>query len=299
MTDLGEMLAEIERIRGSRAILLCATRLTIELIPALHDFLSDLGTVQRLDVLLYSLGGEIGASRRLGFLLQDCTERLAFIVPDRCCSAGTILALAGDEIIAGAAAIFSPIDPHLESAQAQTDGPGALSAEDIRRFAEMAEAWFGQNREQALASAFEVMTGAVFPPTLTAFYRASLEAEAVCRELLTGRAERDAALVDSVVAKLGSGYHSHSFPLSGRDLSSMGLPIRRDPAVERLASRIAGLVRRSIAGEAGGASDGEWFNAVLASRERCLLRRAGPQQLGARWEDGTLGGKRNPPDSAG
>src|SRR5207244_13406662 len=109
------------------------SHLDLDLMAAVHDALNGLGKVPRLDVLLYCSGGEIGAARRIGLMLQEACERLAMIVPDRCRSAGTIVALAGEAIVARRAAIFSPVDPLLQSAAGDGEAPGAVSAEGVRR----------------------------------------------------------------------------------------------------------------------------------------------------------------------
>src|SRR5438874_942209 len=98
MTPFADAIKSIEEHRHSRVLLLAASHLEIELLPVVHDMVAGLGEVPRLDVLLYCSGGEIGAARRLGLLFQQATERLGVIVPDRCRSAATMLALAARDI---------------------------------------------------------------------------------------------------------------------------------------------------------------------------------------------------------
>jgi hypothetical protein len=248
-----------------------------------------MGGTPRLDVLLYCSGGEIGAARRIGIMLQQSTDELGMIVPDRCLSAGTILALAGTEIVAGRAAVFSPVDPLLQGSVDGEEAAGAISAEDIRRFPEMAEAWFGQTPEEAKARALEILAQAISPPTLTAFYRAGLEAAAVCRELLAWRMADGAGELESTVSRLLTGFHSHSFPLCREDLRSFGLPVAGDAGVEQAAWRIAALLRTQVGGGARARPEDDWIDACLATVDSGRLRRAGPSYLMPRWEAGLLG----------
>jgi hypothetical protein len=289
MESLAEAITAIEMHRRSRLLIIAASHLDLDLLPPLFDTLKGIGEAPRLDLLLYCSGGEIGGARRIGLMLQQSSERLAIIVPDRCRSAGTILALAADEILAGRAAIFTPVDPLLQAgADADNDAPQAISTEDVRRFGEAVQAWFGFDQKRARTSAFEAMTGAIFPPTLTAFYRASLEAELVCRELLSKPMGRDAERTAAIVSKLVSGFQSHGFPLSREDLRDFGLPVTEDNEVEERAWAIAALLRSSIGGGARGNEQEEWFDACIATRDSCRVRRRSSAWLMPRWESAQL-----------
>lgn len=290
MKSLTKAIRDIEAKRGSRAVLLAASHLDLDLLPALHDMLNTLDNASRMDVLLYCKGGEITAARRIGLLLGMATEHLGAIVPDRCQSAGTIVALAAREIIAGPAAIFSPVDPALQAPLNSDEGsPSAISTEDVRRFSEMAQSWFGHDKNEADAGAFTAMTAAIFPPTLTAFYRATLEVRAICHELLRlHRPASDEAITESIVSRLMFGYHSHGFPLSRDDLMAMGLPIVVDSDIESASWVIAGLLRQSIGGGARASLDDDWFDACIATRDDCRVRRTGSRLLMPRWERGVV-----------
>lgn len=288
---LAERIADIEERRGSRVVVLAASHIDLDLLPMLYDTLAAMGDTSRLDILLWIKGGAVDGARRIGLLLADATEHLGAIVPDRCQSSGTIVALAAHEIVAGPCAIFSPVDPSLQGPIADdSGGPGAISTEDVRRFAEMAREWFGQEDEQARLSALAAMTAAIFPPTLTAFYRATREVETICRDLIGRRLGADPSCdADRIVSHLMHGYHSHSFPLAADDLADLGLPVVRDTRVEMAAWQIAEMLRTSVG---GGLRDGEqddWFDACIATREACHLRRTGPHRMMPRWEAGIIG----------
>jgi hypothetical protein len=298
MTSLADALTGIEARRNSRVLLLAASNLEIELLPVLFDVIRGLGDQPRLDVLLYGSGGEPGAARRIGLLLQQSTARLGVIVPDRCRSAATMVTLAAHEIVAGPAAIFSPVDPLLQASSGdEAGGPQAISAEDIRRFGEMAQAWFGQNQPRADSIALEALTTAIFPPTLTAFYRTFLETEVICRELLTAHIQ-DSDRIDAIVSQLMSGYHSHGFPLSREDLREAGLPVAGDAVVEELAWNAAILLGNSIGSGVRDNPDQDWLDACVATRDFCRVRVAGPRSLMPRWRYGTTVGDRIQSDSA-
>jgi hypothetical protein len=277
-------LAGIERQRGSKVLVLAASNLEIELLPALHDLLRGAGRSARLDVLLYCRGGSVAAARRIALLLNEATDHLSVVVPHHCESAGTILALAAREILAGPVAIFSPVDPALHGSGRDEDQPAAIAAQDLRLFAEMGKDWFGLTEAEAGEKALALLCQTIFPATLTSFYRATREVEAICRELLAlrpgGAGEDSAAIVRSLLF----GHHSHDFPLARDDLRAIGLPVRADPAVEELAWQVAGELRAGVGGAARETEDDDWVDALLATPRALVRRRRRPGVLAAAWE---------------
>jgi len=281
----------LERTRGGRVLVLAATALELDLLPILYERLREMGPTERLDVLLWCRGGQVGAARRIGLLLHQFTQRLAFIVPDRCESAGTLLVLAGREVAASPIAVFSRVDPQLDSGA--PGGPGAIAAEDVRLFAEMAERWFGLAPAEAGADALSTLSANVFPTALTAFYRATLETESVCAELLAlGIPDSPAETRASIAAALLRGHHSHTFPLAPFDLARLGLPIsgrdadEADRRAESAAEEIAAALRRAIGPRARRSEADGWTDALVATGAGCSLRKRLPGAPGAEWTSG-------------
>lgn len=284
---IGAQIEAIERRRGSRVLVFAASHLDTELLPALYDTLRAVAPTERLDVLLACRGGAVTAARAIALLLHQYAGRLAFIVPDRCTSAATILALAGHEIVAGPAALFSPVDPLLQGPLASgEEAPGAISAQDVRLFGEMSREWFGLPEAEARLKALSVLCDNIFPTTLSAFYRSALEVEAVCLELLSLHMPESAAEAKAgIVERLLFGYHSHAFPLMRGDLAALGLPLIDDPATEDDAWEVARLLRDGVGGAARASADEDWTDALLATREGLRRRRRSPEGVGPAWEE--------------
>ena len=179
LSQLPVHLRALELARDSRAIVLAASHLDMELLPALYELCQGIGRVPRLDVVLHGRGGIVNAARRIALVLRQHARHLSFIVPFHCESAATLLALGADEIIAGDLALFSPIDPQLDGAEG-----GALSSLDIKRFGDMARQWFGVDASEARQQSLALLCGSIFPPSLTAFYRTTLELAQIGEELL-------------------------------------------------------------------------------------------------------------------
>jgi hypothetical protein len=278
---------EIEKCRDSALLVFAATHLDLELLPTLYDTLKDLGRVGRLDVLFFCRGGNVTAARRIGLMFHEFGDLVSFIVPDRCESSGTITALAAHEIIAGPAAIFSPVDPHLQ-ADSTADGPGpsAISAAEVRLFGSMAREWFGLDEAEAGRKAISILCESIFPTTLTAFYRSELEVRRICEELLSLHMGAGSERARShIVDQLLPGCYSHAFALAGADLAAMGLPVRRDPVVEDLAWEIARSLRAATGSGVRTSQQEDWSDAWLVTRNRAACRRRSPGGLHPTWHE--------------
>ena len=264
-------IAAIEELRDSRVLVLAATTLEIELLPALYQQCRDIGHTRRLDVVLQSRGGVVNGARRLALLLRQFTQHLSFIVPHYCESSATLMALAGDEIIAGDLAIFSPIDPQLHGGDGA--GDAMLSCMDIRRFGDMGREWFGAESAAAQEQALSLLCGSIFPPTLTAFYRSAQEVEQIAGELLRHQLPgHDDAKRKLVVQQLMYGYHSHSYAITGGELERLGLTVRRNAAVEDHAWQISQALHAVVGRGVCETADEPWNDALLATRDGARVR---------------------------
>ncbi|WP_313166402.1 SDH family Clp fold serine proteinase [Massilia oculi] len=279
--QLGEHIARIERERDSKVLVMAASHLDIEMLPALYDACEEMGRAPRLDVVLHGRGGVVNAARRIALLLRRSAEHLSFIVPFHCESAATLLTLCGDEIMAGELALFSPIDPQLDGA-----GGGSFSGLDIERFGDMAQDWFGIEGDSARAESLALLCNSIFPPSLTAFYRTTRELAAIGEELLAfQRPDLEAGARQAIVRHLMSAYHSHNYAIGPDELARLGLRVRRDQALERLAWPLSKLLQATVGGGVRDSDDDEFNDALLATRATLRVRRRRPGGLAPLWHE--------------
>lgn len=105
--------------------------------------------MERLDLVLSTIGGNITTAHQMALLLREYVQHLTILIPYRARSSGTLLCLSANELVLGPMSELGPIDPHVGSAgPPPTDAPGMISAQDVRAFREMAEQWFGVVREE-------------------------------------------------------------------------------------------------------------------------------------------------------
>lgn len=279
--DLREQIVRIERLRDSRVLVLAASHLDNELLPALYDACAEIGHPARLDVVLHGRGGVVNAARRIALLLRARSQRLSFIVPFYCESAATLLTLCGDEIVAGELALFSPVDPQLGGASG-----GSYSSLDIKGFGAMAQDWFGVESGSARAESLALLCNSIFPPSLTAFYRATQELAAIGEELLAFQLpDADPATRQAIVQHLMSAYHSHNYAITPGELARLGLRVRRDQALESEAWRLSKLLQAGVGGAVRASGEDDWTDAVLATRATLRRRRRRPGGLAPVWDE--------------
>lgn len=277
---------ELEERTQGRVLVFAASNLDINLLPPVYDALRNIGHSERLSVVVYCRGGAVNAARRLALLLHEHTDHLAFIVPHFCESAGTVMALAAREIIAGPLAIFSPIDPHLTASNsAQDSAPPALSAQDVRLFWRMAQEWFGLDEQAAKDRALPLLCDNIFPTTLTSFHRCTQELQLIGNTLL-GLHMRDSSDMfrKQIVDTLLFDYHSHTYALTGEDMLRIGLPVRRDAGIEASAWSLADAIRAHMGPESRESFEHDGYDALLVTRAGGQRRRRRPDAPTGVWE---------------
>lgn len=273
-------ITKLRIMRNNPVIFIAASMLETEVLPTLYKVLSHMGHSPELDVVLYGRGGEVASARRFGILLHKFCDKLNFIVPFHCQSCMTILALTGNNIIAGDMALFSPIDPSLNC-----DGHGALASEEIRLFSEMGKMWFGIDSQNSKTELLSAIAGSVFPTTLTALYRATQEVEDVAYDLLSlGSPQMSESKRKEVINHLIRGYHSHNFAPTNDDFHTLGLPIIREHESEMLSWELVQNIQSVHGGGARKALNEPNNDFIIASEQECWVRQVLPDAMGPVWK---------------
>lgn len=121
-TERKRQLARLSELRGGRDVLVFAADLSKVQAPITIDYpdllpisdqLANLQGRHGLDLILESPGGSGEVAEDIVRLLHDRYDEVAVIVPGYAKSAGTIMAMAGDEILMGAISALGPIDAQL------------------------------------------------------------------------------------------------------------------------------------------------------------------------------------------
>ena len=87
----------------------------IDALRHIYEHLRQLGECEKIDLFIYTTGGQIFVPHRLTRLIREFCDNFSVLVPYRCHSAGTLLCLGADEIIMGKFGELSPIDPRTSN----------------------------------------------------------------------------------------------------------------------------------------------------------------------------------------
>jgi len=196
--------------------------------PIIYEILRRLGRGKRLDVILQTEGGLISAARRIAVLLRNYADEVNFLVPGKARSAGTLLCLAGTELVLGPLGELSPLDPIIRSGRkAAPDASDSISAEEIRQFQTLAANWFNLRSEEHSMQVFSLLSQHFFPTTLSAFFRADLYVRKLGEELLRYQLP-NATLAERerIVDQLVTSYPDHLHSITSAELRQLGLNAR-------------------------------------------------------------------------
>lgn len=244
-------LTAMEALRGN-PIMVYAGMIQDDAVLMLYECLRRLKPTESLDLVISTSGGVVNVARRVALLLREYTQNLNILVPYRARSAGTLLCLSASQLILGPLAELSPIDGHIGAlGEIPTDAPSLISAEDIRAFRQVAEEWFGIQREEDRLQVFALLSQRIFPTTLSSFYRANRLIRYIAEELLyhqlpdAGTSERQ-----RIVNQLISGYPAHDYGITRAEARQLGLQVDfASPDEETLMWRIQESCRQCFDGQ--------------------------------------------------
>lgn len=83
------------------------------------EHLDAIGKVEKISLVLYTCGGNTLAAWNIVNLFREFCDKLEIIVPNKCRSSGTLMALGANSIIMTKQATLGPIDPSILQSQRQ------------------------------------------------------------------------------------------------------------------------------------------------------------------------------------
>ncbi len=213
-------IAQIERKRGSRVILLIHRQETMNLLgfPVMryidvNDSEEVLRAIQMtdddvpLDIVLHTPGGLVLAATQIARAIQGHKGKVTVFVPHYAMSGGTLIALAADEIVMCRHSMLGPIDPQL----------GGMPAASIIKVAEQKP--IAEVDDQTLVMA-------------DVGRKAIAQVEDVATDLLAKHMEKEQAR--ALAEKLATGIWTHDYPISADEARELGLPVNTDMPTEVL-----------------------------------------------------------------
>ncbi len=204
-------IAQIEKERGSRVILLVHRQETMRLLgfPVMrfidvHDSEAVLRAIQMtdkdvpLDLVLHTPGGLVLAALQIARAIRAHPAKCTVFVPHYAMSGGTLIALAADEIVMCEHSVLGPVDPQL----------GQMPAASIVRVAEQKPLQEVEDQTLIMADIGR---------------KAIRQVQEAVEELLQGKMPEDRAR--EVAALLSQGTWTHDYPITAKQARELGLPV--------------------------------------------------------------------------
>jgi ClpP class serine protease len=207
-------IAQIERLRKSRVILLVHRQETMRLLGFplmryidINDSEEVLRAIQMtdedvpLDLVLHTPGGLVLAALQIARAIGGHKAKVTVFVPHYAMSGGTLIALAADAIVMCKHSVLGPIDPQL----GQSPAASLIKVVEQKPIAEI--------DDQTLVQA-------------DIGRKAISQVKQAARELLDRHLPDDKA--EALAEKLSTGTWTHDFPIWATLASELGLPVSTD-----------------------------------------------------------------------
>jgi hypothetical protein len=237
-----ELFKKIEDMRKSKVIAYVTSdrqgpvngTVAMDIIPIVSHQLRRIGKTDKIDLVLYSSGGDTMVPWRLVSMIREYCSHFSVIVPYKAHSAATMIALGADEIVMSDMSELSPIDPSVANFFNPVDPQNPqvrvpISVEDVMSYFDLAKNKFGIAGDENLAKIFSTFTESnpsIHPLALGNVNRAYNLIQILATRLLKSHKKPLATEdIERVVAFLTKGLYSHQY-LIGRKEATEDIGIK-------------------------------------------------------------------------
>ena len=236
-----DLVSQIENQRGSRLITYVTSdrpgpvnaRVAMDIIPIVSKQLRAIGQQEKIDLFLYSTGGDTMVPWRLVSMIREYCDSFGVLVPYKAHSAATMIALGADEIVMSDLSELSPIDPSTANVFNPKDpaNPQAripISVEDVVAYFDLAKNKFGIKEDESLEQIFSRFVSAdpqVHPLALGNVNRIHNLIRLLARQLLKSHKEKMSdSEVEQIVEYFTEKLYSHQYFIGRKEAKeSLGL----------------------------------------------------------------------------
>jgi len=207
-------IAQLERLRGSRVILMVHRQETMSLLGFplmryidINDSEEILRAIQLtdndvpIDLVLHTPGGLVVAALQIARALRERRAKVTVFVPHYAMSGGTLIAMAADKIVMSPNSALGPVDPQL----------GKAAAASFIKVLEQKPIEEVDDETVMLADMGR---------------KAITQVKAAAQHLLQRHMTADEA--SKLAEKMATGNWTHDYPISAEEATTLGLPVSTD-----------------------------------------------------------------------
>jgi hypothetical protein len=225
------LIKQIQEKRGNSRLICCLTSdrenaqglIAKDFLFRFFQHLRTTPNLEKLDVLLFTLGGDTLAAYALSRLVRQFATRVGVLVPYMCLSGGTLFALGADEIVMTRLGALSAIDPSISGplnpdVQMPIGMPGVVPGQKIPVAVESVAGFKKLVREEwrldqeGSAHAFSQLAEKVNPVLLGDLQRSKEQIVRLATTLMKLHAKPiDSDKIANIVETLATGLGSHDY----------------------------------------------------------------------------------------
>ncbi len=234
---LVDIYKEIEKLRSSKVIayvtgdrLNMETQIGADVVDIFGKHLESIGKVNKITLILYTLGGDTMATWNIVNLIREYCDELEIIVPRKARSSGTIMCLGANKIILTHQSTLGPIDPSLNSplgTKVNINGQTITlptSVESVKGYFNLAKKELHIKNSRDLINAFIKLSETLNPLLIGDVYRRQGQIKMIAQKLLMyqncSKKQRN-----KIVSFLCSDSGSHDYTISFKEAKQLGLNV--------------------------------------------------------------------------
>lgn len=208
-----------------------------------YRVLREIGRADRIDLFLYSRGGDVAVPWKLVSLIREYCEEFNVLIPFRAHSAATMIAMGADNIVCCPGAELGPIDPSLTTPfnprDPKTRDPLPINIEAVRAYL---EDFVGKIRDgNRQLKALEIFVRQTNALAIGEIFRQTRYIRQVARSVLESSKKNRGKDLDEIIRKLIEETYYHGHAITRREAKEIGLAV--EFADEQLEGLMIDLLR--------------------------------------------------------
>ena len=194
------------------------------------EHLDVIGKVDKISLIIYTCGGDTLAAWNIINLFREFCNELEVIVPNKCRSSGTLMALGANSIVMTKQATLGPIDPSITRSMSpiipNSTPPQRLpiSVESVKGYFSLLKEEFGASSDAALSAAYTKLAEYIHPLVLGDVYRTQKQIQMLAEKLLRMHNVEDQT-IKHIVSFLCSDSGSHDYTINRTEARNLGLSV--------------------------------------------------------------------------
>jgi len=218
-----ELLNKIQELNNSKVVSLIYPReAAIEQsdVDEIYDVLKKVGPTDKIDILLFSYGGDADAAYKMVKVFREFCKELSALIPSEAKSAATLICLGTDKIYMGPVSELGPVDPIVSHPMLPVFVPARACLRFIEDYVEILSKVPGSEKLPIVP----------VDPIHVGFCRLSIDSGKEYAKILLRNYNlkgKTSAKINSIVEKLSSGYKSHGFVIDFDEAANLGLNVEK------------------------------------------------------------------------